>query len=132
MSVRLARGPKIADPAPYPPTANPTAKPRLSGNHLAITGMGVEYPKPLPNPPITPKQMNRYVRLWVNEHRKKPRLTSTPPVRDTQKGPNLSCRRPATMNVRANTTTAMVNTIEVSARFHPNSFSSGATNTLHA
>src|SRR5208283_2396093 len=35
-------------------------------------------------------------------------LTRTPPVSDTQKGPNLSCRRPATMNVRANTTTAMV------------------------
>ena len=32
---------KIADPAPYPPTASPTASPRLSGNHLAITGMGV-------------------------------------------------------------------------------------------
>src|SRR6266852_8706022 len=36
------------------------------------------------------------------------------------------------MNERANTTTAMVNTLEVCARFHPNCFSSGATNTLHA
>ena len=36
-----ASGPKIAEPAPYPPTARPTARPRLSGNHLAITGMGV-------------------------------------------------------------------------------------------
>ena len=55
-----------------------------------------------------------------------------PPVREIQKGPNLSCKRPATMKLSANTTTAMVNTIEVSARFHPNSFSNGATNTLHA
>ena len=36
------------------------------------------------------------------------------------------------MNVSAKTTTAMVNTIEVSARFHLNSFSNGATNTLQA
>src|ERR1019366_917776 len=40
--------------------------------------------------------------------------------------------RPATTKVRANTTTAMVNAMEVCARFHPNCFSSGATNTLHA
>src|ERR1035437_7594815 len=55
-----------------------------------------------------------------------------PPVRETQNGPNLSCSRPATTNVSANTTTAMVNTLEVSALFQPNSFSSGATNTLQA
>ncbi len=44
-------------------------------------------------------------------------LTRTAPVREIQKGPNLSCSRPATINVKANTTTAMVNTVEVSARF---------------
>src|ERR1035437_11148734 len=55
-----------------------------------------------------------------------------PPVSETQNGPNLSCSRPAATNVSANTTTAMVNTLEVSARFQPNSFSSGATNTLQA
>ena len=32
---------KIAEPAPYPPTASPTARPRLSGNHFAITGIGI-------------------------------------------------------------------------------------------
>ncbi len=36
-----ASGPKMAEPPPYPATARPTAKPRRSGNHLAITGMGV-------------------------------------------------------------------------------------------
>ncbi len=36
------------------------------------------------------------------------------------------------MNVSAKTTTAMMNTLEVSARFQWNSFSSGATNTLQA
>ena len=40
--------------------------------------------------------------------------------------------RPATTKVSANTTTAMVKTMEVSARFHPNCFSSGATKTLQA
>src|SRR6266849_6012389 len=65
-------------------------------------------------------------------NRKKPRLTSTPPVRETQKGPNLSCSRPATIKESAKTTTAMVNTLEVSTRFQPNSFSNGATNTLQA
>src|SRR5260370_22768395 len=59
-------------------------------------------------------------------------LTSKPPVTETQKGPNLSCSRPAKMNEIANTITAHPNTEEVAARFHPNSFSSGATNTLHA
>src|ERR1039458_7458844 len=108
MSFKLARGPNSADPAPYPPTASPTANPRLSGNHLAITGIGVAYPKPLPSPPITPKEMYRAIRLWAWPDRKNPKLTRTPPVRDIQKGPNLSWRRPATMNVRANTTTAMV------------------------
>ena len=56
MSLSCDSGPKMADPAPYPPTASPTARPRLSGNHFAITGIGVAYPKPLPSPPITPKQ----------------------------------------------------------------------------
>ena len=37
---------------------------------------------------------------------------------------------PATTKLSANTITAMVNTMEVSARFQPNWFSSGATNTL--
>src|SRR5208282_1781112 len=54
------------------------------------------------------------------------------PMMEILKGPSLSCSRPATMNVSAKTTTAMVNTIEVSARFHLNSFSNGATNTLQA
>src|SRR5208282_5992789 len=54
------------------------------------------------------------------------------PMIEILKGPNLSCNRPATMNVSANTTTAMMNTLEVSARFQWNSFSSGATNTLQA
>src|SRR5512142_3511050 len=42
MSQRFASGPKIADPPPYPATASPTARPRLSGNHFAMTGIGVE------------------------------------------------------------------------------------------
>ncbi len=54
------------------------------------------------------------------------------PVSDTAKGPILSCKRPAMMKEIANTTTAHVNTWEVSARFQPNSFSRGATKTLQA
>ena len=38
----------------------------------------------------------------------------------------------ATTKVSAKTTTAMVKTIEVSARLQPNCFSGGATNTLQA
>ncbi len=48
------------------------------------------------------------------------------------KGPSLSCRRPARMKAMAKTTTAHVNTSDVSARFQPNSFSRGATKTLQA
>src|SRR2546422_9959537 len=40
--------------------------------------------------------------------------------------------RPAKINVDANVTIAIVNTHEVCARFQPNSFSSGSTNTLQA
>src|SRR5436189_236749 len=39
---------------------------------------------------------------------------------------------PPSMNVLAKTTTAMVYTHDVWLRVHPNSFSSGSTNTLHA
>src|SRR5579864_74464 len=55
-----------------------------------------------------------------------------PPVSEQNSGPNLSWMRPATTKLRANTTTAIVNTMEVSARFQPNCFSSGATKTLQA
>src|SRR5208283_3916821 len=54
------------------------------------------------------------------------------PIREILKGPSLSCSRPATMNVSAKTTTAIMNTLEVSARFQWNSFSNGATKTLQA
>src|SRR5208282_1479743 len=76
--------------------------------------------------------MKNLVRLSAEEHRKKPKLTRTAPTRETLKGPSLSCSRPATMNVSAKTTTAIMNTLEVSARFQWNSFSNGATKTLQA
>src|SRR5437762_8320683 len=76
--------------------------------------------------------MNRNVRLVVYEQRKNPRLTRIPPASEHGSGPNLSCILPATTKLRANTITAIVNTIDVSARFHPNRASSGATKTLHA
>ena len=38
----VANGPMMAEPAPYPPTINPTARPRLSGNHFEATGVGAE------------------------------------------------------------------------------------------
>src|SRR6266496_3552862 len=120
----------MAEPAPYPPTARPTAKPRASGNHFAITGIGVEYPKPFPRPPISPKQTYSQARLCVQAQRKNPRLTMTPPTMEIHKGPNLSCRRPATINDRAKVVTATVNVVEVWERVQWNSFSSGATNTL--
>jgi hypothetical protein len=50
----VAMGPMIAEPAPYPPTINPTTSPRLSGNHLEATGVGVAYPNPLPAPTRMP------------------------------------------------------------------------------
>src|SRR5580765_7524353 len=37
----VAIGPKIAEPAPYPPTISPTTRPRRSGNHFDATGIGV-------------------------------------------------------------------------------------------
>ena len=63
---------------------------------------------------------------------KNPRAFATAPMTEILKGPSLSWSRPARMNVSPNIKTKMVNTIEVSARFHPNSFSSGATKMLHA
>src|SRR5262245_57325426 len=47
-------------------------------------------------------------------------------------GPRLSWIRPARTNEAAKQTIAIVNTHDVSARFQPNSFSSGRTNTLQA
>ena len=131
ISFNCARGPKIAEPAPYPPTARPTAKPRLSGNHFAITGIGVAYPNPLPKP-IIPKQTHKYGRLVVDEQRKKPRLARTLPASEQKNGPILSWMLPATTKPSASITTAIVKTIDVSARVHPNCFSRGVTNTLQA
>ncbi len=41
-------------PKPNPVTAIPVIKPRLSGNQRIKVAIGVTYPKPLPNPAITP------------------------------------------------------------------------------
>mgnify|MGYP003338181599 CR=1 FL=1 len=38
--IDVAIGPMMADPAPYPPTISPIARPRLSGNHFDATGVG--------------------------------------------------------------------------------------------
>src|SRR5437867_3190940 len=82
-------------------------------------------------PPITPNQKKNHHSAGVYAHMKNPMLTNTPPVTDTQNGPFLSWRRPARTKESANTNTAMLKIQnEISARFHPNSFSSGATNTL--
>ena len=62
----------------------------------------------------------------------KPALTRTPPIAAQSRGPFTSCNRPATMNESAKQTMAIVKTHEVSARVHPNSFSSGSTKTLQA
>src|SRR5260370_14343170 len=76
-------------------------------------------------PPIAPNQTNTQGSVVVQELRKNPMLTSTPPITEIQNGPFLSWSRPARTNEMANTNTAMVKIREVSARFHPNSFSSG-------
>src|SRR5918993_5779803 len=62
----------------------------------------------------------------------KPRPTSVPPSAAQIRGPRLSWIRPPRMNDAANVTTAIVNVHDVCARVHPNSCSSGSTNTLHA
>src|SRR5512140_1301675 len=83
-------------------------------------------------PTRMPQQMIRYVRLVVYAHMTKPTVRRTQPTSEILKGPSLSWRRPAKMNESAKTMTAHPKTLDVSARFQPNSFSSGATNTLHA
>jgi hypothetical protein len=120
------------DPPPYPATASPTASPRRSGNHLERTGIGVAYPNPLPIPRTAPMVRYRKVKFFVYVARIHPRLNSTEPVTETQKGPFLSCSRPATMKLRPKTNTAMVKTHEVCVRVQPNSFSRGKTKMLHA
>src|SRR5260370_8084137 len=97
-----------------------------------MTGIGVAYPKPFPIPPSAPNTKKIQPSDVVKELRKNPTLTSTPPVTETQNGPFLSWSRPAPMNESANTPTALVKIVEVSARFHPNSSSTGPTYTLHA
>src|SRR3989339_582423 len=41
-------------PRPKPMTTMPVIKPFLSGNHLAAVATGVTYPRPRPQPPMTP------------------------------------------------------------------------------
>src|SRR3990172_6743959 len=110
----------------------PTTRPRLSGNHLEPTGMGVAYPNPLPTPTITPKQTYKYDSELVKLDKANPRPTRIEPVGAQTRGPLTSCRRPATTNEMAKATIAMVKTHEVWARVHPNSRSSGMTKTLQA
>src|SRR5260370_37064049 len=85
----------MADPPPYPATASPTANPRRSGNHLAITGMGVAYPRPLPIPPITPKNILREFIGRLEAQMENPMLTSKPTRTESQQGPSLACSRPS-------------------------------------
>ena len=40
-------------PEPYPAAVRPTARPRLSGNHLIALLMQVAYTAPTPRPPTT-------------------------------------------------------------------------------
>src|ERR1051325_3977852 len=49
---------------------------------------------------------------------------------ETQKGPSLSCKRPARIKLSAKTETAILNVVEVCERVQWKSFSSGATKTL--
>src|SRR5207237_88215 len=110
----------------------PTTSPRLSGNHFDATGIGVAYPNPLPAPTMMPNTTYRNVSEFVKLVRKNPRDTRTAPSKAAGRGPRLSCSRPPATKVAAKVTTAIVNTHDVCARFQPNSFSSGSTNTLHA
>src|SRR5260370_42643507 len=97
-----------------------------------MTGIGVAYPKPFPIPPSAPNTTKIQPSDEVKELRKNPTLTSTPPVTETQNGPFLSWSRPAALHESANTTPALVQIVEVSARFQPNAFRRVATTTLQA
>src|SRR5260221_425522 len=110
----------------------PTTSPRLSGNHFEPTGVGAEYPNPLPTPTMTPKHTYRAVSDVAKLVSRNPALTRMLPSRAQIRGPFLSWSRPAAMNVKAKQTTAIVKVCDVCVRVQPNSFSSGATNTLQA
>src|SRR5438067_54733 len=129
---KVATGPKIADPAPYPPTISPTTSPRLSGNHFDPTGVGVAYPNPFPRPITTPNARYTATSESVRLARRKPAPTRTLPIAAGMRGPLTSCNRPANTNETAKQTIAIVKTHDVCARVHPNSLSSGRTNTLQA
>src|SRR5712691_5531147 len=83
-------------------------------------------------PPMAPSQKKIQASDVVQALRKNPMLTSAPPFTETQNGPFLSWSRPAKTKLIANTKMRIVKIMAVSARFQPKSFSSGATNTLHA
>ena len=51
---RSASGVPIIAPPPNPMMARPVAMPRRSGNHLMSVETGEMYPRPSPQPPMTP------------------------------------------------------------------------------
>src|SRR5438309_9473096 len=83
-------------------------------------------------PTMTPKNTYKASSDVVKLVSTNPALTRMLPRRAQIRGPFLSWRRPAAMNVRAKHTTAIVKVCDVCVRVQPNSFSSGATNTLQA
>jgi hypothetical protein len=79
---------------PNPSTVSPTARPLLSGNHLADTATGQPYAIPTPSPPMTP-----YVGISIDvepamEASSQPSPQMIPPVIATLRGPYFSIYLP--------------------------------------
>src|SRR6266516_1535150 len=73
-----------------------------------------------------------HVKLCVKLARMNAEPSAIDPMIEMRNGPRRSCRRPATTKDVPNTKIATVKIHDVCARFHPNSFSSGAMKILHA
>src|ERR1043166_9623311 len=79
-----------------------------------------------------PSEKMIHVKLCVKLARMNAAPSATDPMIEMRNGPRRSCRRPVTPNEVPKTKIATVKIHDVCARFHPNSFSSGATKILHA
>src|SRR5947209_2034566 len=92
-----ASGEPIIAPPPKPMIASPVAVPRRSGNHLMSVETGEMYPRPSPQPPITPDPIQRSQIWWrytPSAEMKNPPLQQHAATTPALRGPSRSTHGP--------------------------------------
>src|SRR5690242_14455548 len=94
---RSASGAPIIAPPPNPMMAIPVARPRRSGNHLMRVDTGEMYPRPRPQPPITPDPSHSS-HIWCS-WMPRAEIMNPPPQQNAAttpalRGPACSSQRP--------------------------------------